>query len=129
MGIGAVAEVYERLRRRQQIAAKCPPRGGGHQGRYLREEEVAARVVNKQRAERGETQEAKARERPGKSLIPSLPIAGYAQPTVDQASTQLDTLSREALKRVQSCEQQHRNRKTMLEALDRHLKALYSGRR
>ncbi len=35
-----------------------------HEGRYKgREEEVAARIVNKQRAEHGETKEAKAHKR------------------------------------------------------------------
>ena len=93
------------------------------EGRYKRREgEVAARIVNKQRAERGETPEAKAQEKRGKSSDRALPIAGYDKLTVDQATKHLKTLSREALKRVRTYEQQHRNRKTLLEAVERHLK-------
>jgi hypothetical protein len=95
------------------------------EGRYKRREaEVAARIVNKQRAEHGETPEAKPHGRRHTPAEPSLPIAGYDELTVDQAAKQLKKLSREALTRVRTYEQQHRNRKTLLEAVDRQLKGL-----
>lgn len=54
-------------------------------GRYKgREEEVASRIVNKQRAEYGETKGAKARDHRGKSPDRDLPVDDYQHLTADQ---------------------------------------------
>ena len=70
------------------------------EGRYKgREEEVAARIVNKQRAEQGETKEAKQQDREGRSPDRQLPISEYEHLTVDQITGKLDNLSRKELSR------------------------------
>ncbi|MFN3648647.1 MAG: hypothetical protein ACK47B_03615 [Armatimonadota bacterium] len=90
------------------------------EGRYPgREEEVAARIVNKQRAELGETKEAKQQDREGKSPDRHLPIDDYDRLTVEQVTRKLDDLSEKEIDRIRRYEQQHQNRKTLLEQLDR----------
>ena len=92
------------------------------EGRYKgREEEVAARIVNKQRAEKGETKEARAEDRAGTSPDRDLPIARYDQMTVDQVVAKLDGLSEAEARRVRAYEKGHQNRATLLEQLDRRL--------
>ena len=92
------------------------------EGRYKgREEEVAARIVNKQRAQQGETNEAKARDKAGTSPDQKLPIPDYDQLTVDQVMAKLDGLSRDQLRAIKSYEEGHKRRKTLLEQLDRRL--------
>ena len=95
-------------------------------GRYPgREEEVAARIVNKQRAQAGETQEAQGRERDGKPVgkvagtpaAPDLPIAGYQHLTVAQIRDKLGGLSDAQLRRLRDYEAAHKKRKGVLEAL------------
>lgn len=76
-----------------------------------REEEVAARIVNKQRAQQGETQQAKA-DGDGQ-----LPIDGYQHLTVAQVREQLDGLTSAQLKRVRAYEMAHKKRKGVLQAL------------
>ena len=92
------------------------------EGRYKgREEEVAARIVNKQRAQQGETKEAKARDKAGTSPDQKLPIADYDHLTVDQAVAKLKGLSKERLRAIKAYEEEHKRRKTLLEQLDRRL--------
>jgi hypothetical protein len=90
------------------------------EGRYRgREEEVAARIVNMQRQEQGETKEAKQKDREGKSPDKNLPIADYDRKTVDEVTRRLDDLSEKELEQVLRYEKQHRDRKTLVEAIDR----------
>ncbi len=90
------------------------------EGRYKgREEEVAARIVNKQRTETGETKTAREEDRHGRSPDRGLPIAGYEHLTVDQVAAQLPKLSPAERKKIREFETSHRNRKTLLEQLNR----------
>ena len=90
------------------------------EGRYKgREEEVAARIVNKQRAQYGETKSARAQEARGKSPDKDLPIKGYRHLTVPQIVRKLDQLSPKELRHIKRYEKQHKNRKTLLAQLDR----------
>jgi hypothetical protein len=84
-----------------------------------REEEVAARIVNKQRAEHGETREARQADREGRSPDRDLPIPHYDELDVDEIEAKLDGLDERDLGELRDYEQAHRARKTMLEALDR----------
>ncbi len=94
------------------------------EGRYEgREEEVAARIVNKQRAEFSETQEAKAKDREGTSPDRNLPIDHYDHLTVDEIERKLGNLSTGEIRKIRSYEQEHKNRKTLMEQLDRCLDA------
>ncbi|MFZ4877561.1 hypothetical protein ACL9RI_20985 [Janthinobacterium sp. Mn2066] len=89
------------------------------EGRYRgREEEVAARIVNKQRAEQGETQAERNAEKAGKAPDRDLPIDGYQHLTVAQIRKKLDGLSAAQLKRVRDYETLHKKRKGILDALD-----------
>jgi hypothetical protein len=84
------------------------------EGRYPgREEEVAARIVNKQRAQQGETRQAKAKA----DGDVELPIAGYQHLTVAQVRGRLGGLTSAQLKRVRAYEMAHKKRKGVLEAL------------
>ena len=92
------------------------------EGRYEgREEEVAARIVNKQRAEFGETKAEKAKDKRGASPDRDLPIDRYQHLTVDEVTQKLDGLSASELKEIKDYEKKHQNRKTLLEQLDRQL--------
>ena len=95
-----------------------------HEGRYKgREEEVAARIVNKQRREYGETNAAKAKDRAGRSPDRGLPIADYEQLTVPEIARQLDDLDRKELRGIRRYEEHHKARKGVLDAVDRKLEA------
>ena len=92
------------------------------EGRYKgREEEVAARIVNKQRSEYGETQKEKARDRQGKSPDRNLPIANYQKLTISEIDKKLEALSTAELRKIRSYEAGHKNRKSMLAKLDQRL--------
>lgn len=92
------------------------------EGRYKgREEEVAARIVNKQRAEQGETEEARQQDREGRSPDRRLPIDDYDHLTVDQIAGKLHALPRQEVEQIRDYERKHRNRKTLMEQLDRSL--------
>jgi len=52
-----------------------------------------------------------------------LPIAGYDEMNVGEVSGKLDSLSDEELKRVRDYERRHKNRDTLIEQLDRKIKA------
>lgn len=98
------------------------------EGRYPgREDEVAARIVNTQRAQAGETLEAHGEKGAGKPVAKAadapaardLPIAGYQHLTVAQIRDKLDGLSAAQRKRLREYEAAHRKRKGVFDALDR----------
>ena len=82
-----------------------------------REEEVAARIVNKQRARFGETKSAKRKDRQGKSPDRDLPIKNYEHKTIAQVERALRSLSPGEVKQVERHEKKHKNRKSLLEIL------------
>ena len=91
------------------------------EGRYEgREEEVAARIVNKQRQEYGETREARRRDRAGTSPDRNLPIDDYDGLTVPEVEAKLDDLDEKELRQVERFERDHKHRKGVLEAISRH---------
>jgi hypothetical protein len=93
------------------------------EGRYPgREEEVAARIVNKQRAQYGETMGARAKKRQGEAPDRGLPIKGFEHLTVSQVVGRLDGLSHQALRSVEAHERKHKNRKTLLEQIERRIR-------
>ena len=88
------------------------------EGRYKgREEEVAARIVNKQRSQFGETKTEKRKERQGKSPDRSLPIKNYQHKTIGEVERAITNLSRSDLRQIEHYEKQHKNRKSLLEAI------------
>lgn len=90
------------------------------EGRYKgREEEVAARIVNKQRKQFGETKTAKAKDHAGTSPDRSVPITNYEHLTVPQVRSRLAELTAAQRKKVRTYEVKHKNRKGVLAALDR----------
>ncbi len=84
-----------------------------------REEEVAARIVNKQRAQYGETAEEKQKDREGRSPDRGLPIADYQTLTIPQILRQLDALSPQQIRAIRAYETKHKNRKGLLAKLNR----------
>lgn len=93
------------------------------EGRYRgREEEVAARIVNKQRSQYGETREEKRKDKEGRSPDRGLPIKDYQTMTIAQVRSHLDALSRKAIEKIRAYESAHKNRKGLLAALDAHRK-------
>jgi len=89
------------------------------EGRYKgREEEVAARIVNKQRAQYGETRQAKKQEREGRSPDRNLPIQNYRHLTVSQISGKLPSLSKREIKQTEKYEKEHKNRKTLIQQME-----------
>lgn len=92
------------------------------EGRYRgREEEVAARIVNKQRSQYGETRAEREKDRQGKSPDRGLPLADYQTLTVAQVEQRLDGLSNAEIRKIRSYEARHKARKTLLQKLDRRL--------
>lgn len=92
------------------------------EGRYKgREEEVASRIVNKQRSQYGETREEKAKDKQGKSPDRNLPIDSYQKLTISEIDKKLDGLSAAELRKIRSYEADHKNRKSMLAKLDQRL--------
>lgn len=117
------------------------------EGRYKgREEEVAARIVNKQRKEAGETRDAapakksaakKTAAKPAakKSTAPSrkpaakaskasgadssVPIRNYEKLTVPEVRSAVADLTAAQRSKVRKYEASHKNRKGVLQALDR----------
>ena len=55
----------------------------------------------------------------------SFPIEGYDDLNVDEIAGQLDDLSEEELKRVRDYERRNKDRDTLLERLERKIKAAY----
>jgi hypothetical protein len=90
------------------------------EGRYKgREKEVAARIVNKQRSQYSETREARAKDRSGRSPDRNLPLGDYDKLTVDEVKRRLDDLAPREVRRIETYERMHKNRSTLLDALDR----------
>ena len=83
-----------------------------------REEEVAARIVNKQRAEHSETQAAEQEDLEGKSPDRTLPIPDYDHLTAEEIVAKIAGLSDVDRRAILGYEQSHRARKTVLEALE-----------
>lgn len=89
------------------------------EGRYEgREEEVAARIVNKQRAQYGETEEERRKDKRGKSPDRNLPIEDYQHLTVPQIEHHLNDLSKAEIRQIVQYEKKHKNRKTLLARLE-----------
>ncbi len=88
-------------------------------GRYgNRADEVAARIVNKQRAEYGETKGEKREQKQGKSPDRNLPLDHYRHLTIAQLKPRLESLSKGDLKKVRNYEEKHKNRKGAIELID-----------
>jgi len=89
-------------------------------GRYPgREAEVAARIVNKQRAEFGETAAQREAKAEGDAPDRHLPIRDYQGLTVAEVLARATRLSREQLAKVLTYERAHRQRKTLVAGLTR----------
>ena len=86
-----------------------------------REEEVASRIVNKQRARYGETKGAHQQEREGRNPDKDLPIDGYRHLTVGEVKERLPGLKPKQVRKVRDYERGHKRRKTLLAALDDRL--------
>lgn len=87
------------------------------EGRYKgREEEVASRIVNKQRSQYGETKAEKQKDREGKSPDLALPVSNYQHKTVSEVRSKLQHLSGGEIRKLESYEKKHKNRKTLIEA-------------
>ena len=91
-------------------------------GRYRgREEEVAARIVNKQRSVYGETQAEQEKDRQGRSPDRGLPITNYQKLTIPEIMRQLDGLNQRQLHSLRAHEETHKQRKAIRTELDRRL--------
>ena len=91
-------------------------------GRYgKRATEVAARIVNKQRAQYGETKQEKRDEKEGRNPDRDLPLDHYRHLTIAQLKSRLGSLSASDLKKIRGYEQKHKNRKGALQAIDGEL--------
>ena len=88
-----------------------------------REKEVASRIINKQRKKFGETKREKAKDREGKSPDRNLPIKNYQEKTVPQVKKAMGKLSDKEIKEVKRYEEHHKDRKTLLQAIDKKLHA------
>ena len=102
---------YEELKQRFKKEHRYPGR----------EEEVAARIVNKQRKQYGETRAEKQKDRQGKSPDRDLPIKDYQHLTVGEVKTKLEDCSKKQLEHIRRYEQDHKGRKTLLQELDARL--------
>ena len=88
-------------------------------GRYGgRAEEVAARIVNKQRAQYGETKGEKKKDAEGKSPDRELPVNNYQHLTVAEVKKRLNDLSKRELRQIETYEKKHKNRKGVLQAIE-----------
>lgn len=89
-------------------------------GRYKgREKEVASRIVNKQRSRYGEIKEEKSEQKRGRSPDRDLPIKDYQHLTVGEVKRKLGNKSSAQLEQIKRYEKSHKNRKTLLQELDR----------
>ena len=89
-------------------------------GRYKgREEEVASRIVNEQRAMFGETRAEKEKDRRGESPDRGLPIPEYQHLTIPQIRSKLESLDKREVRRIEQYEKQHKNRKGVLDRIGR----------
>lgn len=93
-------------------------------GRYKgRETEVASRIVNKQRAEYGETKQDKQQDKEGRSPDRNLPIPHYRRMTESQLEPKLEKLPKKKLQKVEKYEEKHKNRKGIKQAIKKIKKA------
>ncbi len=99
---------YEELKHRFEEEHRYPGR----------EEEVASRIVNKQRKMYGETKGQKQEEKRGQTPDRSLPIGDYRHLTVGAIKRKLDTLSRADIRKIADYERSHKNRKTLIQELE-----------
>lgn len=104
---------YQKLQRQFKQSHRYPGR----------EEEVAARIVNKQRAKFGETKQARQEDKRGASPDRNLPLPGYDGMTIAQVASKLDQLSAAEIRKIRKYETRHKNRKGLLARLERYLKA------
>lgn len=86
-----------------------------------REEEVASRIVNKQRAQYGETRQEVQKDKEGKSPDRGLPIPDFQTMTIPQVMKHLEGLSKADLRKIRSYEARNKNRKGLLSRIDRLL--------
>ncbi len=87
-------------------------------GRYgKRAAEVASRIVNKQRAQYGETKGEKQEEKQGRNPDKNLPLDQYRHLTIGKLKPALRSLSKADLKKVKSYEEKHKNRKGAIDAI------------
>jgi hypothetical protein len=86
-----------------------------------REEEVASRIVNKQRKQYSETRSERGKDKAGASPDRNLPIEGYDHLTISQLSGRLEGLSASELRKLRHYESKHKNRKGLMEKLERLL--------
>lgn len=88
-------------------------------GRYNgREEEVASRIVNKQRKQYGETKKAKSKDKRGESPDKGLPIDNYDHLTAGQVKQRRKNLSGQEKRKIRQYEKKHKNRNTVLSAIE-----------
>ncbi len=100
---------YEELKQRFQKSGRYGKRGP----------EVAARIVNKQRAQYGETKAEKQKDRQGKSPDRNLPLAEYQHLTISQVSSKIQHLSKRELRTIETYERAHKKRKGVLQQIER----------
>lgn len=86
-----------------------------------REQEVAARIVNKQRQAYGETQKERQKDRAGLSPDRHLPLPDFDRLSIPRIRTQLDRLDTRALRKLRTYERGHKQRKGLLTELERRL--------
>ena len=86
-----------------------------------REKEVAARIVNKQRKQYGETKDEQKKDVAGKSPDRGLPIADYQKLTIRQVERKMESLSDAEIRKLRSYEQNHKHRKGLLSRYERRL--------
>ncbi|TFV95218.1 hypothetical protein E4K72_18140 [Oxalobacteraceae bacterium OM1] len=91
-------------------------------GRYKgREDEVAARIVNKQRSQYGETRTEKQKDAAGKSPDRNLPLPEYQHMTIPQVRARLDGMAAKDIRKIRNYEAKHKNRKGLMALLERRL--------
>lgn len=76
-----------------------------------REEEVAARIVNKQRKQYGETKGEQQKDREGRSPDRELPIENYRHLTIPQIKSKVGKLSDKEKRQILNYEKKHKDRK------------------
>ncbi len=86
-----------------------------------REEEVAARIVNKQRKQYGETRDEKRKDAQGRSPDRKLPIRDYQGMTIAEVGSRLEGMKASDIRKLRDYEATHKNRKGMLQRFDRML--------
>jgi hypothetical protein len=104
---------YQKLERQFEAENRYPGR----------EKEVAARIVNKQRKQYGETKEEKAKDARGQSPDRNLPLDDYQKMTISEVERKLGSLSATDIRKIRDYETRHKNRKGLLARLDRRLAA------